>query len=377
MIRPAAKGWCPGALQPMMSGDGLLVRIRPRLGRLTRQQVEALCAAASAHGSGLMDLTSRGNVQMRGVTPDSYEHLLTQLEAVDLVDRTATDEARNNIIASPLWQPGDDTARIAAELGARLNELPALPTKFGFAIDASGPPVLSTASADIRVEKGVSGALIVRRDGAATGERATVESAVDQIIQICHWFVATGGSASKRMARHAVQPINTGDHQTDLPAATATALRPGPSPLGPVYGAPFGSMSASDVLDLVQSSAALALRTTPWRLFVLEGGKSVDSNSFISDPSDPVLHVAACPGAPYCPSATVDTRALAGELAGCVAGRLHVSGCAKGCAHPSGAAITVVGRAGKFDIVRAGCAWDTPEVTGLGPAEVRSQLGRA
>ncbi len=25
------KGWCPGALRPMQSGDGLVVRIRPRL----------------------------------------------------------------------------------------------------------------------------------------------------------------------------------------------------------------------------------------------------------------------------------------------------------------------------------------------------------
>ena len=30
------KGWCPGALRPMQSGDGLVVRIRPPTGRLTR-----------------------------------------------------------------------------------------------------------------------------------------------------------------------------------------------------------------------------------------------------------------------------------------------------------------------------------------------------
>ena len=23
------KGWCPGALRPMLSGDGLVVRVRP------------------------------------------------------------------------------------------------------------------------------------------------------------------------------------------------------------------------------------------------------------------------------------------------------------------------------------------------------------
>ncbi|MFD1807161.1 hypothetical protein ACFSHQ_00890 [Gemmobacter lanyuensis] len=32
------QGWCPGALRPMMSGDGLVVRVRPRLGRLRADQ---------------------------------------------------------------------------------------------------------------------------------------------------------------------------------------------------------------------------------------------------------------------------------------------------------------------------------------------------
>ena len=28
------RGWCPNAWRPMAAGDGLLVRVRPRLGRL-------------------------------------------------------------------------------------------------------------------------------------------------------------------------------------------------------------------------------------------------------------------------------------------------------------------------------------------------------
>ena len=30
MSAPVIQGWCPGALRPMMSGDGLVVRVRPR-----------------------------------------------------------------------------------------------------------------------------------------------------------------------------------------------------------------------------------------------------------------------------------------------------------------------------------------------------------
>ena len=375
MNRPAAKGWCPGALRPMESGDGLLVRVRPRLGRLTVDQVEALCAAANRHGSGLIDLTSRGNMQIRGVGHDAYDRLLVELEDAGLVDRDATEESRNNIIVTPLWQPGDETVRIATELGARLSELPDLPSKFGFAVDAGDRPILTTASADVRVERSTAGALIVRLDGASTGVLLTLERVFDHVIALGHWFVDTGGRSSRRRARHPERPPADEGAAFEPPAAAVAALTPGPAAGGAVYGAPFGSMVATDLERLVRASGAVALRTTPWRLFVLEGGQTIASDTFIADPGDRLLDVAACPGAPHCPAATVDTRQLARELAEAVTGPLHVSGCAKGCARPSSAPVTVVGRAGKFDIVRDGRAWDLPEITGLDPADVRSQLG--
>jgi precorrin-3B synthase len=53
----------------MASGDGLIVRVRPLLARLTAAQALGLCKAALAHGSGLIDLTSRANLQLCGATP--------------------------------------------------------------------------------------------------------------------------------------------------------------------------------------------------------------------------------------------------------------------------------------------------------------------
>lgn len=35
MSVPIIQGWCPGALRPMASGDGLVVRIRLPGGRMT------------------------------------------------------------------------------------------------------------------------------------------------------------------------------------------------------------------------------------------------------------------------------------------------------------------------------------------------------
>ncbi|WP_252979256.1 hypothetical protein [Mameliella alba] len=38
MSAPEIKGWCPGAWRPMLSGDGLVVRVRPHLARLDADQ---------------------------------------------------------------------------------------------------------------------------------------------------------------------------------------------------------------------------------------------------------------------------------------------------------------------------------------------------
>ena len=51
MTAPVVKGYCPGALRPMMSGDGLVVRVRPFNGRLRRAQADGIATLAAAHGN--------------------------------------------------------------------------------------------------------------------------------------------------------------------------------------------------------------------------------------------------------------------------------------------------------------------------------------
>ena len=88
------KGWCPGAYSPMMSGDGLIVRVRPRMGQLSAAQAQGLCAAAERFGNGLIDLTSRANVQLRGVAHSDHPSLLETLGTLGLLDANPAIEAR-------------------------------------------------------------------------------------------------------------------------------------------------------------------------------------------------------------------------------------------------------------------------------------------
>ncbi len=167
--RPAAKGWCPGAYAPMMSGDGLVVRVRPMLARLDRAQILGLCAASDEFGSGMIDLTSRANLQIRGVSETAHEPLLQRLNALGLLPDDPALESRRNILITPLWQDGDDTHLLAQELVARLSEFPELPAKMGFSIDTAKAPQLQDNSADFRLERDLTGGLILRADSAAMG----------------------------------------------------------------------------------------------------------------------------------------------------------------------------------------------------------------
>jgi precorrin-3B synthase len=44
---------------------------------------------------------------------------------------------------------------------------------------------------------------------------------------------------------------------------------------------------------------------------------------------------------------------------------LHISGCAKGCSHARPAALTLVGRNGRYDLIHNGVASDPPALPGL------------
>jgi precorrin-3B synthase len=368
------QGWCPGALRPMVSGDGLVVRVRPRLAEVSAAQVLALCDLAQRYGAGLIDLTNRANLQLRGVSEASYPALLAGLQDLGLVDADVTLETRRNILVAPDWLTGDLTERLTLELIARLPDLPDLPPKMGFAIDTGAEPRLTATPADFRIERGVSGGLVLRADGRALGVPLFEREAIDALIRLADWFSTSDGPSAGRMARHKA-PLPDWAEGREAPAPTAAPLRPGPHALGAVHGTPFGQVRAADLAQAIRATGARALRVTPWRALLLLGAGHRPQVGLEWDAGSPLLRVDACAGAPYCPQATVETRALATALAPHVSGILHVSGCAKGCARPQMADLTLVGRDGAFDLVQSGRAGDKAARVGLSPAQIQSEFG--
>lgn len=355
MSVPVIQGWCPGALRPMMSGDGLVVRVRPRNNSLTAAQAIGLADAAVRFGNGEMSLSNRANINIRGVAPEVHPDLVADLVTLGLVDPDAETEARRNILVNPVRphshddpEPGPNV-QVADALAAALAaaDAPRLPGKFGFVVDLGrGLRHLAHDVGDIRIESAETGsdAVILRADGMPTGRLVTADTAALRAIEMACWFIASGGVGADgrgrmrdHIARGARPPAGlAGDV---VPARPAMPPGPGSCAGGMLVAFAFGQVRAEKLAVLAE--AAGSLRITPWRMIHVASDDKVRrwlaaDRDFITACDDARLRVVACTGAPGCPQAQAATRLFAREIAPMVpVGTLvHISGCAKGCAHP-------------------------------------------
>ena len=399
------KGWCPGALRPMMARDGLIVRVRPRGGILAAATARALADAAERRGNGRIELTARCNLQLRGLTERTLPEMQAVLRDLDLIDANAAGEAVRNVIASPLagLGAGPDIRPLVAALEARLatdTVLHALPTKFGFLVDDGGAPSLAGIEADVRFT------WISAENRYQIGLGGTDATAL--VIGSCEAddlvprAVAIAGGAVRLFARLECRRmrglLDTVGPETVAMACGGTVVRRtaecGTNARSDVVGrrtfggmptlglaAPFGALDAA-MLRCVAVVAARTdlgeLRLTPWRTILIptfEGPTPVIPG-FIVDDDDPLLGAAACVGHEGCERGTTVTRADAILLAAMLptGASLHVSGCAKGCAKASPSTFTLVGRDGRYDLVRGGRAGDAAERRGLDLAQIRDAL---
>src|SRR3984885_3914323 len=97
----AAADACPGILDLHEARDGLVARIRLPGGYASSARLASLAALSSRFGDGCVDLTARGNVQIRGIQPDAADGMAQRATAAGLMPSPAHDRARN-ITASPL-----------------------------------------------------------------------------------------------------------------------------------------------------------------------------------------------------------------------------------------------------------------------------------
>jgi len=391
------KGWCPGALRPMQSGDGLIARVRPRVGMLSLDQARALAGLAERLGNGHIDLTRRANLQIRGLLDEDLAKLQAELDRLGLIEV----EAIRNIMVAPLSAMGSTVRRIAADLERALmgdRRLVKLPTKFGLLVDEGGPASLANERADIclRVVEGQVAVGLDSRDGTYWLGACPPSTAIEIVVRALHTFL---DSDPHRRLRDLPIEDQHKIHSALLPSLSALPPfeKTDGRALGMVQGAvgiaaPFGRLEAAclgRLTDLAADAGATELRLSPWRTLYVAvrdeaAGRSLLESAqalgLIIQADDPMLRIEACPGAPDCESSSVDTRGDARRLASLVAARgfagsIHVSGCAKGCAKSAPSDLLLVGSAGRYSLTRGGETRGTVEARDLAAALAETSHG--
>ncbi|MFD4401420.1 precorrin-3B synthase [Nocardia sp. NPDC058499] len=381
---------CPGVLRLHEAADGPLARVRVPGGRLTPAQVQALAEAANRLGDGNIELTSRGNVQLRQVRDAGA--LADLLDSAGLLP-SRTHERVRNIIASPLSGrigPHPDIRPLVSALDARLLASPrlaGLPGRVLFTVD-DGRGDVSSLRPDIGIHGLGDDRFALLLAGRDSGVRVSAVQAVETLLAAAHGFLELGtgqwrlqeieDGAERLTARMGLSP---GTERLELPEVAGPPIGWLPQDDGLVTlgaGVRLGSLPARTAEFLAAIERPILL--TPWRsLAITDLGEGPAEQvvrvlapmGLVFDADSPWLRITACAGRPGCAKSHTDIRAdvTAAVEAGrttaprttegdavpaaaiVTAGRQHWSGCDRHCGRPTGPITEVTAGPGGYRVV--------------------------
>lgn len=344
---------CPGALQLHDAADGPLARIRLPGGTITAEQLGVLARTASEFGDGSLQLTSRANLQLRGLTAPA--EVAGAAAGAGLLP-SPTHERVRNIVASPLTgRRGGlaDVRPLVAELDQAIRsdpDLAGLPGRFLFGLDDGTGDVAGLApDAGIAVTADGAALLLAGRD---TGCRLDADEVAQALVTIARRFAAV-----RQTAWRVAELDDVGLLYEGFPAGPP-ALRFAPVSRPPVgwitqddgrvaLGAavPLGVLSARQAEFVAAVGAPVVI--TPWRsLLVCDLAEEVADAALrvlaplglVFDEGSRWLEVSACVGSPGCGQSRADVRAEAVRAVDSdpdqIGEPVHYAGCERACGRP-------------------------------------------
>ncbi|BBZ43848.1 precorrin-3B synthase [Mycobacterium parmense] len=357
MARARDTDACPGALQVHEAADGALARVRLPGGMITAAQLATLSALAREKGSGTLELTARGNVQVRGIT--DVAAVAEAIAAAGLLPSTTHERVRN-IVASPLSGRSGGTVDVrplVGELDAAIRAEPGLAQlggRFWFSLD-DGRADVSGLAADVGAHAQDDGwALLL--SGRDTGARLRADEVVGTLIDLASKFAEIRGKAWRvgelddlgRLMPGVV--LGAGFPPVTTPPVGWINQEDGRVALGAAV--PLGVLPARVAEFLAAIEAPLVI--TPWRsVLVCDLDEGIADTALrvlaplglVFDENSPWLTVSACTGKPGCAHSAADVRADAArslDTRDAEAGaHRHFVGCDRACGSPPAGEVLV------------------------------------
>ena len=357
----------------METGDGWLLRVRLPGGVLTAASLGSVAAVARWYGSGIVELTARANLQLRGFAPEVLATAAQVLVGEGLAAADPASDALRSIAASPLTghdpEAAVDASITVAAIERALLEasIGAVPSKFAVVVDDGGSwPVF--LAADVRFDARAGSGWWVTLRGDTTPAGATNDSVFAAVAaaRLCSERGGLMDAVVRDCGRHAVArrlgltPVD--DAPASRPDRRAVGVHFHPDPdRANVVAAPFlGRLDAERLSALARRIRELdvATRITPDRSIALCGVRrrdvaelmpTLEAMGLLTDSGAGATMLSACVGSSGCRSAHADTVSEAGRLAASSPlGRTHLSGCAKGCGAPAGVRHLIADETGRF-----------------------------
>ncbi|WP_229811960.1 precorrin-3B synthase [Streptosporangium pseudovulgare] len=363
------------------AADGPLARVRTPGGILTAPQLRELAGCARDLGSGVIELTSRANVQVRGLRdPAAFAARIAEAG----LRPSATHERVRNIVAAPSVD-GALVAGLDRSLCAR-PELAGLPGRFLFALGDTGL-VADVAS--------IGGRLLLAGhevDGVPGTADGLLEAAVAFLrLRTDEWRVSELADGPARIAAElggtpgAYRPPRPPERPAGLVEALVPLGRLTPEQALALAGlaerAPTLAERAPTLADPAERPPALTgpagwsvalpgpagratappgfpgaeVRLSPRRTVLVAdrpgAGDALEAAGLVTDPDSPWVGVTACAGRPGCARALADVRA---DAARWVHRRhtglpVHWAGCERQCGLPPGRVVRMVATADGYE----------------------------
>lgn len=271
---------CPGALRPWRAHDGLLVRLRLVGGRLPVSSLARLLEVSDRLSDGRIHLTTRANLQIRGL-PGAGGRLTSQalsaIESTGLLPSRTHELVRNILVSPQTGYAGGrvDLRPVAARLDALLcgePRLAQLPGRFLFTLDDGRGDLL-----DRLTGAGRSGTDLGLVALSATEAQLRIGERWGGVVNTSDSAAHLAGMASAFLARRG-HPTTAAWHvrELDTPLQPATVAdrrippRSGPLPYGPVPGGnhvhvPDGVLTRDLGHSVIETAGHVTgLVVTPW-----------------------------------------------------------------------------------------------------------------